>query len=406
MTILNSGDPARAGVLYLDVEGGFGGSSRSLHFLVQHLDRARFAPVVVVRKDGPAVARYQEMGVPCRVIPALPSFRPGERKRLVAYGLYLWACRRLGAVHRELADLVREHGVRLVHVNHESLALSGGRLASDLALPWACHLRVQLLPGLFTGHVYRTINRDAAAMFFITDAVMTHCAAFLGHDFALDRAVVARNIAPDFDPGLEPLPELAAVQDALTVLSLSNFSPNRGVDRVVDVALELARRGRRDVVFFLYGKAAHGKLLGGENPYARNLVERVRAADLEDMVRFPGHTPQPERALAGADCLVKLTREANPWGRDMMEAMAAGLPVVTLGAWEGFVEHGINGYLELRFDPARVADFLLRLRDEPGLAQRMRQASRDKAARLFSGRANAELVERAYDGILSGRAVA
>ena len=399
-TIPSSGErgAAPAPVLFLDLEGGFGGSSRSMYYLVRHMDREAFVPVVVVRKAGPIVARYEELGVACRVMPGLPSFRPGERKQAVAYAMYLASLRRLSGLAGELADLARERGVRLLHVNHESLALTGARLADRLGLPWVCHIRTTLIPSRLARYVYGVVNRRAQGVVFITDQNMTHFAALVGKGFARDKALVARNIAPTF-------PSRPGVRDAsapFEVVSLSNFSPNRGVDRVVDVALELKRRGRRDFRFPLYGQAAHRRLLGRGAGYLEGLVSRVQAEGLSDMVVFPGHTDDPEGVLLRADALIKLTREANPWGRDIMEGLAAGVPVVTLGAYEGFVEHGVNGYLELGWDPVRVADFLVRLKDEPGLWQTMSEANRARAARLFNGPANAAMVERLYAAVLAG----
>ena len=396
----SSGSRAQAcPVLFLDLEGGFGGSSRSMYYLIKHMDREQYPPVVVVRKNGPIVERYREIGIRCHVIADIPSFRPGERKRPVAYTLYWWAMRRFAKVERELRALVEAHGVRAIHVNHESLALTGARLAGRLGLPWACHIRTTLVPSFFARHVYSVVNRAASAIVFITDQNMTHFAALTGKAFAMNKAAVVRNITPGFDGGLEPLPELAGEDGRFRVLSLSNFSPNRGVDRIVDVAAALKARGRADFVFFLYGHAAHKSLLGGSS-FAEQIVKRVTDEGLEDMVRFPGHTAAPERALAGAEALIKLTREANPWGRDIMEAMAAGLPVVTQGVYEGFVENGVNGYLELAYDPERIADYLVSLKDEGGKLDAVRAANRAKAERLFSGRANARLVERVYERML------
>jgi len=49
-------------VLYLDKEGGFGGSSRSLYFLIKNLDRRRVEAQVVLRERGPALERLQRAG--------------------------------------------------------------------------------------------------------------------------------------------------------------------------------------------------------------------------------------------------------------------------------------------------------------------------------------------------------
>ena len=54
-----------------------------------------------------------------------------------------------------------------------------------------------------------------------------------------------------------------------------------------------------------------------------------------------------------------------------MEALAAGLPVITLGAFQGFVENEVNGYIAEDYRPEEIADYLQRLADDPALRQRI-----------------------------------
>ena len=40
------------------------------------------------------------------------------------------------------------------------------------------------------------------------------------------------------------------------------------------------------------------------------------------MIRFMGHVKNPEKFIKESDILIRPTRENNPWGRDILEAMA------------------------------------------------------------------------------------
>ena len=400
-TIPHSGNAA--GVLYLDAEAGWGGSSRSLFYLIDSLDRRAWRPIPVLRRNGPIVERYAVLGLRPTVVPQLPSFRPSERKNLVSYGLFRWDLRHFGAVCRVLEPLVRDRQVALVHVNHENLALVGDRLARRCRLPWVCHVRTQLIPGVFARRVYRLINSRAAAMFFIADPVRDHFARLVGPGFDARKSHIVHNIMPLIAEDVPPLPAFAEPADAFRVLSLSNFSPNRGVDRIVDVALELTRAGRDDFIFYLCGRPANTRFLSRRpTPYFEKLRATVRALGLDPGVRFPGHLVEPERALVSCHTLIKLSRQANPWGRDIMEALAAGLPVVTLGTYQGFVEHRVNGFIEPDFDAARIARHLIELRDRPELRAAMARSNRDQAARLFNGPDRAREVGAIYESVLSG----
>jgi glycosyltransferase involved in cell wall biosynthesis len=394
------------GVLYLDLEGGLGGSSRSLFYLVRAFETGftNGAPVrpLVIGRAPKLEAEYRALGVPHQTIPEMPTFRPAERKNLIAYAFYLWEMRRFTALATQLGEAARRHEVAILHVNHESLALFGQRLARTLGLPWICHVRAQLRPGRFARFVYRTINDHAAHIIFIAEPNRQHFASLVGPRFAAEKTSVIHNIAPPPDRATPPHPAFLESGAALRVLSLSNFSPNRGVDRLIDVAAVLAGRGAGDITFYLCGRLANRRRLPfARNRYLERMQERVRAEGLQSMVHFPGHIDRPMAALNASHVLIKLTRQANPWGRDIIEAMQAGVPVISLGASSPFIEDGLNGFLDRDYEPERIADHLLRLRDDPNLREKLGAAGRERAQVLFDGPARARDVLALYKRVLA-----
>ena len=56
--------------------------------------------------------------------------------------------------------------------------------------------------------------------------------------------------------------------------------------------------------------------------------------------------------------------------------------------------------MDCEFDAERVADHLLRLRDEPSLLDEIARANRKKAAALFDGASRARDVSAIYDHVL------
>ena len=390
-------------MLYLDVEGGWGGSSRSLYYLVESLDRSAFEPVVLLRKPGPVEERYRVIGVDCRVMPEIPSFRPGDRKNAIAFLLYVWKLRRLRGLLRRLAPIIAEHDIRLLHINHESLAVTGTFIAKHFDLPWIGHVRTLLTPGWFARRVHRLMARAASHVIFITEPNRAHFRNLSGERFDKGRTSVVHNIIPMDEGVAQPLAELTDPPDRFRVLSLTNFSPSRGVDRIVDVAEALQRRGETRFAFYLCGQPAlTSALTGRAAPYYASIVSRVEQAGLGAMVYFPGHVSAPERALATCDALIKLTRQANPWGRDIIEALAAGVPVLTLGSFEDFVTNGVNGFIDESFDADRMADHLVALADSPELCRAMNASNRQKARDLFEGEARARDVAAIYTSVLGG----
>jgi glycosyltransferase involved in cell wall biosynthesis len=88
-------------------------------------------------------------------------------------------------------------------------------------------------------------------------------------------------------------------------------------------------------------------------------------------------------------------------GPRFIEALAAGVPVLTLGSFEDFVTNGVNGFIDESFDADRMADNLVALADSPETRQAMHKANRRKARMLFAGEARARDVAAIYRSVLS-----
>jgi glycosyltransferase involved in cell wall biosynthesis len=86
---------------------------------------------------------------------------------------------------------------------------------------------------------------------------------------------------------------------------------------------------------------------------------------------------------------VKPTREANPWGRDIIEALAAGRPVLSVGRYDRFVEDGVTGVLQPDFDADAMAGRIARLADNRDEIERMALAGAARVAALCGGPARA-----------------
>lgn len=74
---------------------------------------------------------------------------------------------------------------------------------------------------------------------------------------------------------------------------------------------------------------AHLAVVGGGD--RERFAALARSEGVGDRVHFLGPTAQPDRYYSAADVFVLPTR-SDPWGNTLIEAMAAGLPIVTTSA--------------------------------------------------------------------------
>ena len=377
--------PAPLRVLCLDIEGGHGGSSRSLFESLSYIDRSEVAPEVWCRRGGPIEEAYRGIGIPCRVEPGLPkvSSLPRLSRNFIVYGRWLLAFLRAKPL---LKELVREIDSRfdVVHFNHEGYWLLARWLRSRVKSSFVMHLRTNLQDTLFARWQEQFIGRTMDHLVFITENERRTFESLGGR---CEGTVIFNSASPP--------PEIVMVHPSVPrnacfkVACLSNYGWNKGTDRVVEIAEALAARGRRDFLFVVAGDMRLPRSLPGElgviGRQGHSLAAYAALRDVDDMFVFLGHVDRPEGVLAACDVLVKPTRENNPWGRDIIEALAFGKPVLTVGAWDTFVRNGETGVLQPEFDAAALADELIGLDDQREVCTAMGAAARERMARLCNG---------------------
>jgi glycosyltransferase involved in cell wall biosynthesis len=379
-------------VLCLDIEGGYGGSSRSLFQSLSHLPDGAVQPEVWCRRAGPIQALYARAEIPCAVTPGMPHVSALPR---LSRNLYVFARARLRfplsrSFRGALCAAINER-FDAVHFNHEALFLLARWLRCHTHAPFTMHIRTNLVPSAFARWQARTIARVTDHVVFITENEQRSWRA-LGLDPPCESVIY--NIAGVSASAAKPYP---AIPDdtRLKIASLGNYAWIRGVDRLIEIAAALAAHGRRDILFVVAGNMQLGGSLPGElgaiSRRGGSLADFAAARGVADMFLFLGHVSAPERVLAGCHALARLSREDNPWGRDVIEALGAGRPVIATGSYDRFVESGVTGVLLPNFSVDDAAKNMLRFADDRALVTRLGVAAQARIENLCAG------TERAAD---------
>ena len=309
-------------ILYITAYGSAqGGGERYLLELIRSLDRSRFHPIVVLPQQGNLVEMLEALGAEVFVIGASYG---GHGSPEVWY-------RRLAETRQqvfEIAALMREKGVRLVHTNCNT------RLEAALAA------RIVGVHHIYLAHIaradegfYRWLRLDQAsfaalmgALSFLIVAVSGSVASTLAPPLPGSKVRVAHN-GIDFArfdaaalAGTANLrQELGLPADSVVVMAVGRIDRQKGFDVLVEAAVRVA--GSEPQAHFVIVGADTDKQL------ASDLRAQIAAAGLADHVHFLGFRQDVPCLLRQADVFALTSRiEGHPYV--LLEAMASGCAVV------------------------------------------------------------------------------
>jgi len=372
-----------------------GGSAQNTMLTVLGHDRTQFEPVVVAGEAGSWDAqggqaatqdnlrRLEKASIGFHVVPSL--VRPiSPWKDLAA----LWA----------LIRLLRRERLAIVHT-HTSKAGVLGRLASWFAgVPTVVHTPHghvfyghfgQLRSRLFL-HVERLLARMTSRLIGLTDAErQDHLDRGVGkrERFAvipsgidLDRFRTARATGkhvPDW---------FQCPSNALVVGSVGWLTDIKGHRFLVDAVAELKQE-----------RPAFHLVIVGHGDQRDALLAQAERAGIREAVHLIGAREDIEVCLAGMDCFV-LPSLNEGMGRALIEAMAAGLPVIAsrVGGIPALIQDGINGLLVPPADTQALARALRRVSDDQQWARQLGEKAARSIGPEFGVPAMVRAIERVY----------
>ena len=391
-------------VLCIDIEGGHGGSSRSLFQTLEHIDRSKASLTVWHRLPGEIERLYGDIGIETVHAPDMPRLTTLDREsrnalNVARFFLNVWPGSK-GFRERLLKALDEAD---LVHLNHISLFWLGRWIKRQRpTLPVTMHIRTRPYRTSVGFWQQRVAARYCDGLVHITENERDH---FVGAAGCEPKGTVLYNPVSVRDASRTEtdiqLPERRFIASVL-----SNYSYYRGLDRLIDVAKRLDDFGDESVTFVVGGDmkiSGHrsGKLAALARA-GRTLEDYARDEGVAGRFMFLGHIKDPERLLLRSDVLLKPTREDNPWGRDILEALAHGVPVASVGAYNVFVETGQTGLLQPSFDAGALAEWLISLSQNPDERLRLSGNARTRVRTLCDPKTQADSLLAFWRDVASG----
>jgi glycosyltransferase involved in cell wall biosynthesis len=140
----------------------------------------------------------------------------------------------------------------------------------------------------------------------------------------------------------------------------------------------------------------------GDGPLRAGLAAKALALGLGDVVAFAGFRSDVPRVLAAADVFA-LTSDWEGLPNAVLEAMAAGVPVVTTdaGGVAEIVSDGVTGYIVPRGDAKGLADRVATLCGDEGRRRQLGDRAHEHVGRQFSIPAMVDRTGMLYDELLA-----
>jgi glycosyltransferase involved in cell wall biosynthesis len=376
-------------IAFVDHAPFVGGAETVLLDLIAHLDRSRFDPVVFLPAGSPLVQHLDARGVPWRDLP-MPRINVRSPTALLRW-------RRTSG---ELARLARECGADLIHSNTVRAHL-GSAFVRDVPVVWMLH------DDTFPPWLFRRLRRRPARL--IANSYTTASTYNLEGD---PRAYVVHNgVDTQAEPGdrYRFRRRIGIGPDELLVAHVGRLVRWKGQHLFIRAAARIAGEYPQ-AHFTLIGTYAESDespgILGGGATYHAELQRLAQSAGLGSRLTFAGHQDNIADVYAGIDLLVHTSTRPEPFGRVLIEAMSAGVPVIASaqGGPTEIVEDGITGLLVTPGSSQALAEALTKILADASRRAEMGVAARRLAIERFDIRVQVARIESIYLDILANRA--
>ena len=184
--------------------------------------------------------------------------------------------------------------------------------------------------------------------------------------------------------------ELGLKRNEIAICQVSKLWEGKGHDDIIEACKEIFAQVPKSKVFFV-----------GNGHIRKRLEYKVKARGFENKIIFLGHRADIPAVTSAMDIAV-LAFHFEGMGRVVIEAMAAGLPVVAsqVGGIVDLVDNEINGLLVPPHAPDHLARSIVRLAKDPNLRKRMGEMGRKKLDKRFSADTMIKQINKIYEKIL------
>lgn len=293
-----------------------------------------------------------------------------------------------GMIHsyHKLVEILRKEHVDVVHARSRVpawIAYFASRKAKT-AFITTCH-------GYYSNHPFSRVMGLSKLVIVISEVIGRH----MVHDFKVPSENI-RLISRSVDLKKFDLPRETG-RTYPVIAMVGRISPIKGHEYFLRAMVKVVR-SKPFCKIWIIGDAPASK-----PEHRQELEVLARRLGLRNHVEFLGNRSDVPQLLAQVDVMVMATVTQEAFGRVIIEAQAAGVPVVAtkIGGIVEVVDHERTGLLVLPKDTEGMADAVLRLLNEPKFTQSLIANAKKKIADKYTLKHMAEATLKVYEELVT-----
>lgn len=376
-------------ILFISHSSAMVGAERSLLLLLKNMDRDCFDPIVILPASGPLKEEIKYLNIKTYEVKS-PWWVSGGKRNVI------WTILRFGyniiqevITLDRLYKIIKRGKIDVIYTN-TIVNFSGAIISCIAQKPHIWHIR-EILPG----------NPDLN--FFLSHRI---CFKFISK---LSNIIVTNSYATaEQFQGIKSNNCIRVIYNAVNLNEFKNIPPFPNINRVkttdylVAVIGSLQKRKAQDdaikAVKIAKETIPNIKLLiigeGGKEfkNYLKNLTLKL---GISDNIIFTGYRDDVTSILC--HCKLLLVPSWNePFGRVVIEAFAAGIPVIgtNSGGVKEIIKDGVTGYLVPPKNPVKIAEKLIYLFNHPELAKEMGNIGKETVRGKFNAQCYTRNIEK------------
>lgn len=362
--------------------------------LCSRLMESGAAVLAVLPKDGQGAALLERRGIPYAYVMAQDwGYETAKEHDLLEKARFLMGMLRNGRARRELASLIGEHSIELVHCN-TSYAYIGALAARSAGVPFVWHIREwmenQGCRMFMPRRGWRLIGQAARVI-----AVSEYIKNLLPPEFGFSARVVYDAVEmPERDCAEREILRHGIVR----MIIVGGISRHKGQRELIDACAIL---NRRSICAFRV------EIVGdGDADYIAGLRQAVSGYGMDESVAFHGVSRNVSALYAESD-IAFMCSTMEPYGRVTVEAQMAGCLVIgtDAGGTPELVRDGETGFLYEPGSPESLAEKIAAAVGNPEEARRIARAGQKYALGRYTGERNFGEIMDIYGEVL-GRKIA